>query len=259
LSARGNQALRLILDGNLESAFDLSKSAILFGQDSGVFSIFPAQSAMQAAVYLGRTAEVFSFDTRISQFAVTRYVALAYGGSTAGSVEATQRDEIERRLVAGNLDRVSQNRIADLALATRIGDEHTIRTVLVDLALATRIGDEHTIRTVLDELSGTDSIVTVPAVLFSVRRLCAEAARALQNYDEAIRFALQAITDCETIKHRPEGALSHLLLAELLLEHHPEDRDTAIEHLDNAIAELTEMKMQPALERALRHRGLLKA
>jgi hypothetical protein len=45
----------------------------------------------------------------------------------------------------------------------------------------------------------------------------------------------------------------------VLLEHYPEERDAAIEHLDFAIAELTEMKMQPALERALRHRGLLKA
>ena len=31
------------------------------------------------------------------------------------------------------------------------------------------------------------------------------------------------------------------------------------EHLDFAIGELREMKMQPSLERALRHRGLLKA
>jgi len=47
----------------------------------------------------------------------------------------------------------------------------------------------------------------------------------------------------------------------LLLEHPSpgEGRDAAIEHLDFAIGELTEMKMQPSLERALRHRGLLKA
>jgi hypothetical protein len=37
------------------------------------------------------------------------------------------------------------------------------------------------------------------------------------------------------------------------------ERDAAIEHLDFAIAELPDMKMQPALERALSHRGLLKA
>jgi len=34
---------------------------------------------------------------------------------------------------------------------------------------------------------------------------------------------------------------------------------TALEHLDFAIAEFREMKMQPALERALRHKGLLRA
>jgi hypothetical protein len=35
--------------------------------------------------------------------------------------------------------------------------------------------------------------------------------------------------------------------------------DAAIEHLDFAIAEFRDMKMQPALERALGRRGLLKA
>ena len=33
----------------------------------------------------------------------------------------------------------------------------------------------------------------------------------------------------------------------------------ALEHLDFAIAEFQDMKMQPSLERALRHRELLKA
>jgi hypothetical protein len=61
------------------------------------------------------------------------------------------------------------------------------------------------------------------------------------------------------LRFRPELALSRLGLAELLLEHYPDERDAAIEHLDFAIAEFREMKMQPALERALRHRGLLKA
>jgi hypothetical protein len=47
--------------------------------------------------------------------------------------------------------------------------------------------------------------------------------------------------------------------SELLLEHYPDERATAIEYLDFAIAEFREMKMQPFLERALRHRDLLKA
>ncbi len=56
-----------------------------------------------------------------------------------------------------------------------------------------------------------------------------------------------------------DEALIRLDLAELLLAHYPDERDAAIEHLDFAIAEFREMKMQPSLERALRHRGLLKA
>ncbi len=42
-------------------------------------------------------------------------------------------------------------------------------------------------------------------------------------------------------------------------DHNPDEHDTAIEHLDFAIAEFQDMKMQPALERALGRRGLLKA
>jgi hypothetical protein len=48
-------------------------------------------------------------------------------------------------------------------------------------------------------------------------------------------------------------------LADVLLDHYVHEHDTASEHLDFAIAEFREMKMQPALERALRRRGLVKA
>jgi len=61
------------------------------------------------------------------------------------------------------------------------------------------------------------------------------------------------------LRFRPEIALIRLQLAELFLEHYPDDRAEAMEHLDFAIAEFQEMKMQPSLERALRHRDILKA
>ena len=48
-------------------------------------------------------------------------------------------------------------------------------------------------------------------------------------------------------------------MSELLLAHHPDERAAAMEHLDFAIAEFRDMKMQPSLERALRHKELLKA
>ena len=63
----------------------------------------------------------------------------------------------------------------------------------------------------------------------------------------------------ERVGFRPEVTLIYLDLVELLLAHYPDERATAIEHLDFAIAEFREIKMQPFLERALRHRGLLHA
>jgi hypothetical protein len=49
-------------------------------------------------------------------------------------------------------------------------------------------------------------------------------------------------------------------MAELLLDDDDQARRAeALEHLDYAIGEFREMKMQPALERALRHKEVLKA
>jgi hypothetical protein len=61
------------------------------------------------------------------------------------------------------------------------------------------------------------------------------------------------------MKFRPELALSRLQLAELLLEHYPKERASALEHLDFAISEFRDMKMQRWLEQALRHKDILKA
>ncbi len=69
----------------------------------------------------------------------------------------------------------------------------------------------------------------------------------------------QAVKVYERIRCRPAIALTRLQLAELLLAHYPDKGTEAQEHLDFAIAEFREMKMRPSLERALRHKGLLKA
>jgi hypothetical protein len=52
------------------------------------------------------------------------------------------------------------------------------------------------------------------------------------------------------MRFRPELALSRFQLAELLFEHYPDEKDDAIEHLNFAIDEFKEMKMQPSLEKA---------
>jgi hypothetical protein len=85
------------------------------------------------------------------------------------------------------------------------------------------------------------------------------AAVLLGQPEKARQYYRQGIDACVNGRHRPELALCRLEMAELLLENYPEERNAAIEHLDFAISEFQDMKMQLALERALRHRGLLKA
>ncbi len=52
------------------------------------------------------------------------------------------------------------------------------------------------------------------------------------------------------MRFRLELALSRFQLAELQFKHYPEEKSEAIEHLDFAIEEFKEMKMQPSLEKA---------
>ena len=98
-------------------------------------------------------------------------------------------------------------------------------------------------------------------MVFCVRRKssAASAAALLGKPDEARAYYVQAVDICQQAGFRPEIALTRLELAELLLDRYADERAEAIEHLDFAIREFQEMKMQPSLERALRHRELLKA
>jgi hypothetical protein len=61
----------------------------------------------------------------------------------------------------------------------------------------------------------------------------------------------------EQSRYIPEIALTRLRLTELLLEHYLDEKPEALEHLDFAISEFHEMKMQPSPERALRHKEIL--
>ena len=80
--------------------------------------------------------------------------------------------------------------------------------------------------------------------------LCGEGERARDCYRRALRV-------CQKVHFRPEIALIRLELAELLLTDGPGSEAAA--HLDFAIGEFRDMKMQPALERAFKHKGLLHA
>ena len=95
-------------------------------------------------------------------------------------------------------------------------------------------------------------------------RVLGGAAALLGKPDEARSYYFKALETAGKIRFRPEIALTRLELAKLLLDHYLDPstgsgqaRAEALEHLDFAIGELRDMKMQPALERALSRREIL--
>jgi len=93
-----------------------------------------------------------------------------------------------------------------------------------------------------------------------IARHLGAAAALLGRADEARGYADQALKVAELLRFRPEIALTHLQLAELLLDGaDPAEHADAVAHLDVAIEEFRAMQMRPSLERALRHKELLQA
>ena len=90
-------------------------------------------------------------------------------------------------------------------------------------------------------------------------RLLGDAAAMAGRLSAARTHYETAIDICTKVRFRPELALTRQHLAELLLDHYPDEHPEALEHLDFAITELRDMKMQPALERALSRKQVLGA
>ena len=135
------------------------------------------------------------------------------------------------------------------------------------LQAALIVNDQPTVKLAAGKLGSLAHLSAIPGTLVCPGRLLGGAALLLGRPDEARERYRQALELSERIRNRPEVALTRLELAELLLDHYPDDpstgsgqgRDETLEHLDLAITELRDMKMQPALERALSRREILKA
>jgi eukaryotic-like serine/threonine-protein kinase len=128
---------------------------------------------------------------------------------------------------------------------------------LAELTVATK--NEPLARTLLDYLRSAPLVTLGIGGPAPVARLLGDLAALLGKREEAQAQYEHAFEVCEQMRSRPEKALTALGLAELLLAGNDTQQAQAQPHLDFAITELQEMKMQPALERALAHKGLLKA
>jgi tetratricopeptide (TPR) repeat protein len=138
-------------------------------------------------------------------------------------------------------------------------DETQVMYDVIYLEVAVLAGHRQAAELVLHRLAGTSRLTNGVWLTTCAGRHLGAAAVLLGRPDEGRTYYQKAIKDCTQMKFRPELALTRLQLAELLLEHYPDEKKEALEHLDFAIKEFQDMKMQPSLERALRHKDILKA
>jgi tetratricopeptide (TPR) repeat protein len=168
--------------------------------------------------------------------------------------------QAQKALILGRLGRFPEARmIGERFENVGSPEDESAKPVLLNLLeLSVLSQDSDSAASLLHRLAPFASLLAFSPGL-SIGRLCGAAAKLLGRPDEARGYYDQALGVCEKVSFRPEIALIRLELAELLLEYYLDERETAIDHLDFAVREFREMKMQPSLERALRHRGLLKA
>jgi tetratricopeptide (TPR) repeat protein len=138
-------------------------------------------------------------------------------------------------------------------------DETVLTQDIISLEAAVLAGHRQAAELLLHRLAGSGAQTSGFALTTCTSRHLGAAAVLLGRPDEARKHYQDAIKVCTEMKFRPELALSRLQLAELLLEHYPNEKKEALDHLDFAIKEFQDMKMQPSLERALRHKDILKA
>jgi DNA-binding CsgD family transcriptional regulator len=226
---------RAIIDGHLEGAW---------ARFNGIGNL---QLLVALSLYLGRAHTwLEAFDQSFGWATVAQPHRHSAGSIrlTAGRalcLAQVRRIEEAQTLVAPLLDNIEgmDNELPFVALALLLEAAVVVEHHEAAQALAGRLA-------CVAHLNG-DTLL-----LGCFARHLGDAAALLGDPTAARGYYAQALESAGKIRFRPELALTRLRLAELLLKEADDaPRSEALEHLDLAIPELREMKMQPALERAL--------
>ena len=245
------EAIIAFLDGHLEESIEILEDMIELAHDSdyqGTISTIVLFTGLRPLLYLGDSDEVHyrSVQKVIEENMTTpvfRYIPLyqAHQG---------QIEEVNKLL-----ERMLERR-------PNITTRDDLTQAYIDIAYleSAVLAGHHKVAELLLERFKDNTLATASHHwLTCIARHLGAAAAMLERYDEAKKHYEQAIKVCAEMNFRPELALSRLQLAELLLDHYPDEKAEAIKHLDFSIKEFREMKMQPSLERALRRKDILKA
>jgi tetratricopeptide (TPR) repeat protein/archaellum biogenesis ATPase FlaH len=241
-----HEAIMAIWDGHLEEAIAIRRHMLTRAEELGIFefALIWASWILPARVYLGDAGRALEANLQGSR-----------------NLPQNMSAELLISYCLAHLGRYTE--VAEMLerwVMTRPGDEWAV--IFSDtISLESAVLAEHrqAAELLLHRQVGSTSRTTGLWLTTCTGRHLGAAAAFLGRPDEARKYYQDAIKACTEMRFRPELALARLQLAELLLEHYPKERAEALEHLDIAIKEFQDMKMQPSLERALRHKDILKA
>ena len=220
------------LDGRLEDAVATGLNISTRGDELGISGLAGQLSrfaSVRPLLYLGKSDDALQLD----RLPFTRALCLAHLGRDAEVVAILERFVLARPGIGSDEDETFS--WSDIML----------------LEAAVLVGHREAASLLLRRFAGTEMRTTAFNYMTCIYRHLGAAAALLDRPDEARGYYHTALEVCREMPFRPEEALAHLQLAELLLDHYPEERAEALEHLDTAIAEFRDMKMQPYLEQAV--------
>jgi DNA-binding CsgD family transcriptional regulator len=251
-------ALLALIEGRLDEAWILVQRLVARADELGAPARgreFALQIRFALALHQGRAEEYLAAFEEYAELSGPAFDRLRFTSWRTICLAHLGRLDEARALAGSWLD-------AQEDLARREPEEErTPNSLVLILQAAVLLEHRSAARVVAERLACVAHLAMGNWVYTCVARHLGAAAELCGDPATARAYYVQALESATKIHFRPEIALAHLQLAELLLREDPDNisRAEAVEHLDFAFTELQEMEMQPALERALRLAALLKA
>jgi DNA-binding NarL/FixJ family response regulator len=233
MNALRSQAIRATLDGRLEDAVAIAEQLVAYAAETDVpeyaRSLAPLLN-QRALHHLGRHEEAL----RVAHTVPARVLALAHLGRAA-EVRAHLDECVLARPAFGSTADETPGYFDVLRLEAAVLVSHRVA--------AARL---------LDRLARSGHVTTGVRLPTCIARHLGAAAALLGRRDEARTHYQAALALAHAMRFRPEVALAHLALADLLLTAYPGHHAEAGSHLERASSELRAMGMTPALAHAER-------
>jgi DNA-binding CsgD family transcriptional regulator len=244
-----SDAILAIVNGNLEDALELARRFIQHADAAGApvrGRQFGVQLLLIPALHLGRADIYLSAFEGYARLVPSDLQATVFVMLTAARAIclANLGHMDEARTLAGPL-------LDDMKASDR-EDDTPVHLLAILLQVAVVLEHRAAAQALAARLECVAQISLDHHFYSCVGRHLGDAAVLVGDPAAARSFYLQALDAAVKIRFRPELALIHLRLAELLLDDADDAAQSeALEHLNVAIPELRDMKMQPALERGL--------